>query len=85
MTFVSPLKIGALVWVQFLVLTINFRMIALGHIPGAVITDGIIAFLGWTLVKRIAEATTVPERCGYIIGAMLGSVSGILITRLGGF
>jgi len=72
---------AALMFIQFGVVTLNFRFIAQGHYIGAVVTDALIATLGWSLLRRVASADTTSERIGYIIGAALGSPLGIWLTK----
>jgi hypothetical protein len=72
---------AVLMFVQFGLVTLNFRFIAQAHYVGAVVTDIAIATLGWTLTKRVASADTSSERVGYIVGAALGSPLGIFLTR----
>lgn len=66
--------------VQFALLTMNYRFIAHSNYVGAVATDAAIAALGWSILKRVQEATSWHERTGYVIGAALGSVIGIWLT-----
>lgn len=70
-----------LMFIQFGLVTLNFRYIAQGHYLGAVLTDILIASLGWSLLKRVASADTTSERIGYVIGAALGSPLGIYLTQ----
>jgi len=72
---------AVLMFIQFGVVTLNFRFIAQGHYIGAIATDALIAALGWSLLRRVASADTTSERIGYIIGAALGSPLGIWLTK----
>lgn len=76
----KALTLLGLMWVQFVLLSANFRYLAQANYVGAVLTDMAIAFIGWTLMKRVQEATSWRERVGYVIGAALGSATGIYFT-----
>jgi uncharacterized protein YebE (UPF0316 family) len=73
--------IGALELVSFFVVTINFRACAKGKIGITVATDVMLAGLGFQLTQMIADARTVEERIAYVIGAALGSICGMRITK----
>lgn len=73
--------IGVLEFLSFLIVTVNFRACAKGKIALTVGTDVLIATIGFEITQRIAEATTLEERLAYIVGASLGSVSGMRLTR----
>lgn len=69
-----------LMFVQFALLAANFRFVAQAHYVGAVGTDIAIATLGWTITKRIVDATSWVDRAGYVAGAACGSMLGIWLT-----
>jgi hypothetical protein len=77
----SALVIMALQFLSFLVVTVNFRFLAKGNIGATVLTDALIAALGFTLFKLIAEANTPLEMVGYVLGASAGSAVGMCATR----
>lgn len=65
----------------FLVITLNYRACAKGWIKTTVVTDAIIAGLNFSLIKWIAETGTLGEHGAYIVGAMVGSTAGMLISQ----
>lgn len=77
------LQIAALQAVQFLIVTANLRACAQGLYGPAVLTDGLLLLNGVYIAKRIyREASTRAEIAGYVIGGMVGSVSGIWLTKV---
>lgn len=69
------------IWLQYALITVNFRAIAQARYQAAVLTDLAIACCGWTLFKLIAQSTGFLEQAGYLLGAALGSFTGIYLTR----
>jgi hypothetical protein len=67
--------------VMFFVITLNYRYAAKGHLVPTVLTDVVIAIIGFTLIKLVADATTVLEMAGYVLGGAIGSAAGMLLTR----
>jgi hypothetical protein len=62
--------------------TVNMRATAQGDYLWTIITDLMIAFLGFTAIKKIAEkGDGVQKLIGFIIGAVTGSVLGIYISK----
>lgn len=70
--------------VNFLLITVNYRAVAHVQYPYAILTDGAICLLGWTLLKKITEAKGWAARAGYVCGGMVGSFLGIWVTRVWG-
>ena len=76
------LWLGVLVWLQFSILTINFRALAASRYVEAVLTDALLCGLTFSLFKLIQTSdANAPDVIGYMVGGMLGSVTGIWITR----
>jgi hypothetical protein len=73
--------IGALELVAFFLATINFRACAKGFVKATVLTDVLISANGFLLTKMIVEAKTPGEMGSYVLGAALGSIIGMRITR----
>lgn len=67
---------------EFIVVTVSLRMLAEDRLLATVLTDGLLASLGFLLIKRVSEAQTGLERAGYILGAMAGSGAGLLLARI---
>lgn len=65
---------------NYTLIAANTRFVARGAYLQTALTDGIIAFIGFQLVKWVAEAETWTDRVFYILGAMLGGMLGIRLT-----
>jgi hypothetical protein len=65
----------------FFVCTLNFRYCAKGDIKRTVLTDALIAALGFSLFKLIADATTAIEMAGYVLGASAGSYVAMRVSK----
>lgn len=73
-----------LMFVNYGLLCVNYRMVARGSYWGTAATDAAIAALGFTLVQRVAVASTLTAQAGYILGGVSGSMLGLRLTRRGG-
>jgi len=71
----------AMQFVGYGLVTWNFRAIGKGWIGNAVMSDLLIAALGFTMISKVAEAKDHPARFGYILGGAAGSAFTILLTR----
>lgn len=67
--------------ILFLLLTINYRACAKGWVKMTIGTDAVIAGLNFSLIKWIAETGTLGEHGAYIAGAMVGSTTGMWLTK----
>jgi hypothetical protein len=76
-----PVYLALLIWFQFAIVTVNYRAIAQARYVAAALTDGVIAICGFTLFKMIAASDTPYDIAGYAVGAMLGGITGIYLTR----
>jgi hypothetical protein len=77
-----PLYLLLMIWFQFAIVTVNYRAIAQARYVAAGITDAVIAICGFTLFKMIqASDSSALDVTGYAIGAVLGGVTGIYLTR----
>lgn len=65
----------------FLLATINFRACTKGMLRLTVVSDMLIAALGFSMVRWIAEAGTVFEQVIYVAGAGVGSMIGMHLTK----
>lgn len=68
-------------FVAFFIATLNFRFCAKGHIARTVSTDMLMAFNGFFVIRLVADATSPWEIAGYVLGAGLGSVCAMYLTR----
>lgn len=78
------LTFGALQFISYLNLTINFRAIAHEQYAFAVVTDGVACFLSYTVVKRIAGDKSRWGLVGLILGGSFAALVGIWLTRTWG-
>ena len=60
---------------------INFRMVARGSYWGTAWSDAAIAVLGFTLIRRVAETDALVAQLGYVSGGVCGSMLGLYLTR----
>lgn len=65
----------------FFIATLNFRFCAKGHVKATVLTDMLIAANGFIAIKLVAEATTAFEMFAYVIGAAVGSLAAMRLTK----
>lgn len=75
---------AALQGISFVVAVVNIRALAHLQYGWAVLTDGLICWLGWTLFQKLKEANSTPAKVGYIVGGMAGSLVGMWVTRVWG-
>lgn len=68
----SGLLLGLLMFLSFALVTINSYAIAKGNFFWLGVTDGMLTFLNWTILKRVNEAEHWHERAGYIVGGIAG-------------
>ncbi len=78
----SALSIGALNFLVYLALVCNYRAVAQARYVDAALSDMLIAGLGFSIVKKVAAATTIAERTAYVLGGGLASVCGIWLTKI---
>jgi uncharacterized membrane protein YfcA len=68
-------------FIAFLLATLNFRYCAKGHVGKTIFTDVLIAANGFFVIKLVSEATSLYEMAGYVLGAALGSLLGMKLTK----
>lgn len=66
---------------QYVVLTFNFRAIALGLIPAAGITAGAAVLIGYVMTRKVAKAENHWGLVGMLIGGACADMTGIWLTR----
>lgn len=57
----------------FMIITLNMRAVSEGHYVLTFITDILVAFIGFTSIKQIVEASTRLEQISYALGGALGA------------
>jgi len=70
-----------LMFLNYGLAAINFRMVARGSYLGTAWSDASIALLGFTLIQHVAKADTIESQAGYVIGGVCGSMLGLWLTR----
>ena len=70
-----------LMFINYCLNAINFRMIAKGHYVGVGVTDAAIALFGFTLIQHVATANTLYAQAGYVTGGVCGSLVGLWLTK----
>jgi len=75
---------AALQTAYFVACVVNIRALAHLQYGWAVLTDGLICLMTWTIVKKIGEANNLASRIGYVVGGMIGSLLGMWITSIWG-
>jgi hypothetical protein len=73
----------ALMFLNYGLNAINFRMVARCSYLGTAWSDAAIAVLGFTLIRRIAETDALVAQAGYVCGGVCGSMVGLWLTRHG--
>lgn len=77
----GALLLGALQAVNFLIVAVNMRAVAHARYLWVALTDLAICALNFTIIKRVAEASTVDEFVGYAIGGVCGALAGVWLSR----
>jgi hypothetical protein len=79
------MKVAALLFVlMFLnygLNAISFRMIARGSYLGTGLADAAIAAFGFWMISEVAHAQTASAFSGYVLGGVCGSLAGLWLTR----
>lgn len=75
------LLIGAMECLTFFLATVNIRACSKGQLRLTLVTDALIAALGFLLIKFVAEAQSAFEMAAYVTGAVSGSLVGMRLTR----
>jgi hypothetical protein len=78
----SAAKLAVLMFVNYALNAISFRMIAVVSYAGVAIADALIAWWGFTMIQHINKAESTREQVGYTIGGILGSLLGLYLTTL---
>lgn len=60
---------------------INFRMVARGSYLGTAWSDAAIAVLTFTLIRHVASTEALVAQVGYVCGGVCGSLLGLWLTR----
>jgi len=77
----AALQIGALNFLAYLILVYNYRAVAQARYTDAVLSDMLIAGLGFSILKKVAAANSISERIAFVLGGGLASYCGIYVTK----
>ncbi len=69
---------------NFLLLVCNIRAVAHQQYAWAVITDGVICAVSWTLLQHRLACDSMIAKAGFITGGMVGSLLGMWLTKVWG-
>lgn len=65
----------------FMLASINQRATAKFKLTSTLLTDAGIALVGFTVIKWVADAETIDLQVAYVLGSVLGSYLGMLVTK----
>jgi hypothetical protein len=70
--------------INYGLIALSYRILAVGILWQAVALDGIYAVLAFTIIRNIAKAdpTNPLARVGYVLGSMLGTGVGLVVSKL---
>lgn len=74
-------RLAILMFVNYALNAVSFRLLARGSFLGVGIADGMIAWWGFTMTKLIVQADTRVQQVGYVIGGVGGSLFGLWLTK----
>jgi hypothetical protein len=71
-----------LMFLNFMIQAVNIRAIALVRWEFIALTDALICILNFTMIQKVANASTRVEQVWYTIGGTIGALSGVWLTLL---
>jgi hypothetical protein len=77
----AALTLGALNMLSYFILTADIRSVSQGNIPWAIVVNLSVALLGFSLFKKLQQATSMLDRVFFAVGGTIGTVVGILVTK----
>ena len=77
----SSLTLFLVQFTLYFVAVLGYRFCAKGHITRSVFTDCLLAALGFVVIRLVADAHTWQEMTSYILGAGLGSLAAMRLTK----
>lgn len=72
--------LGLLMFFNYFGNSVSFRMIGAGSYIGVAITDALIAWYGFKMLRNVVAAESLTEQIGYTLGGMLGSIAGLWLS-----
>jgi hypothetical protein len=76
------MKLFFLMAFSYTLIAYNMRVLAQGKYIATIISDGIIAIVGFTLLKSVQGAETWADLFFYSTGGMVGGASGIWLSKI---
>lgn len=76
----TPLHLFCMMFVQYGVLTVNMRAISSGNYLGLFLTDLVVAILGFTILKKVEQASTKTDMMAYALGGAIGAQAALFIS-----
>ncbi len=78
----DALKLGAMQFASYLIITISWRAIAQANVPAAALSDAVFGSLQFFVLRRIAKSdgTSLVPWIGYTLGGVVGTVAGIYLS-----
>jgi hypothetical protein len=73
-------QLGAIVFVQYFLLALDIRFVAARNFVGIMVVNALIAFMGWHVVRGIAQAKTSREHLAYVVGGTGGAVLAVWLS-----
>lgn len=69
--------------IVYLLLTLNYRAVAVGNYTQTAATDFAIASVNFFIIRKIAKnEDSIPAWCGYVTGSVVGSILGIYFSKI---
>jgi hypothetical protein len=81
----SELQIGGAMALSYFMIVLNTRAIAVGSVAGVALTEVLVASVGFFVVQRVADASTLGEFVAYVGGGVLGSLAALALSKRRGW
>ena len=75
------LLMTAVQFVSYANLTVNFRAIAAGHVPHAMVTDAAASAISFFIIRKVSKSEGYAALAGMMVGGSLAAAFGIYMTR----
>jgi hypothetical protein len=76
--------LGLLMTVNFLIQAVNMRAVAHMQYEWIAVTDASICLLNFTLIRRVAGASSTWDMACYTAGGTVGALAGVWLSRAWG-
>lgn len=78
---IAGLQIGLLIFSSYGLLAFNTRAIAHCRYPSIIVSATLFMCVNFFLIRHVAEAATVAEFVGYLVGGVSGDVIGAYMSK----